>query len=439
MKPHYFSFVYKGHFMAVSAVKTKRSQRTPAKIKRVKASKQHSFKWEGANKKGQRLNGKMTSESSAIVKAQLRKQGITPLKINKIAQPFLGSGKGKPVEPSDVAMFSRQIATMMKAGVPLVQSFEIIGQGNEKASVQNLLLGIKANIESGQTMAEALRQHPKYFDDLFCDLVKAGEQSGSLEGMLDRIATYKEKSEALKSKIKKALNYPIAVVLIAVIVTSILLIKVVPQFQSIFEGFGAELPAFTMMVIHLSDFLVESWWMFLIGFIVFIFAYKRLLLQSKNMRDKQDKILLKAPVIGVILHQAAIARYARTLSTTFAAGVPLVEALESAAGASGNALYRDAILKIQEDVTTGMQMNIAMESTGIFPNMVVQMIAIGEESGSIDTMLAKVADIYEQEVEDKVDGLSSLLEPIIMSILGVLVGGLIIAMYLPIFQLGNVV
>ncbi|MGB0496303.1 MAG: type II secretion system F family protein [Kangiellaceae bacterium] len=423
--------------MAVQAIQTKKPTRKSTKA--AKAPKQHQFKWEGADKKGQKIKGEMTAETSAVIKAQLRKQGISPIKVNKVAQPLFGSGKGKPVEVADVAIFSRQIATMMKAGVPLVQSFDIIGRGNEKASVQELLLSVKADIESGQTMADSLRKHPKHFDDLFCDLVDAGEQSGSLEGMLDRIATYKEKSEALKSKIKKALNYPIAVVVIAVIVTGILLVKVVPQFEEIFTSFGSELPAFTQFVVGISDFMVEYWWMFLFGGIAFVLTYKTMLSKSKPMRDRQDKILLKAPVIGEILHKAAIARFTRTLSTTFAAGVPLVEALDSAAGASGNALYRDAIYNIRNDVTTGMQMNMAMQSTGIFPNMVVQMIAIGEESGSIDGMLSKVADIYEQQVDDMVDGLSALLEPIIMAVLGVLVGGLIIAMYLPIFQMGQVV
>ncbi len=424
--------------MAVQAI-NKANKTSRKRTKSAKAPKQFNFKWEGADKKGQKLKGEMTAETPAVIKAQLRKQGISPLKVNKVAPPLFGGGKGKPIVAADVAMFSRQIATMMKAGVPLVQSFDIIGRGHEKPAVQDLLLSVKADIESGQTMADSLRKHPKHFDDLFCDLVDAGEQSGSLEGMLDRIATYKEKTEALKSKIKKALNYPIAVVLIAVVVTSILLVKVVPQFQEIFQSFGAELPAFTLFVIAISDFMVAYWWVFLFGIIGFVIVYGKMLGSSKSMRDRQDKVLLKAPVVGEILHKAAIARYTRTLSTTFAAGVPLVEALESAAGASGNALYRDAILQIRNDVTTGMQMNMAMQSTGVFPNMVVQMIAIGEESGSIDAMLSKVADIYEQQVDDAVDGLSALLEPLIMSVLGVLVGGLIIAMYLPIFQLGSVV
>ncbi|MCW8877233.1 MAG: type II secretion system F family protein [Kangiellaceae bacterium] len=424
--------------MAVEAIK--KEQRPGRKrAKAAKAPKQFSYGWEGADKKGQKVKGEMLAETPAIVKAQLRKQGISPIKVQKKAQPLFGGGKGKPIEPKDVAIFSRQIATMMKAGVPLVQSFDIIGRGNEKASVQDLLLGVKADVEAGNTMSESLRKHPKHFDDLFCDLVEAGEQSGALEGMLDRIATYKEKTEALKSKIKKALTYPIAVVAVAVIVTSILLVKVVPQFQEIFQGFGADLPAFTLFVIGISEFMQEYWWIMLFAIVGFVIFYKRIHQSSKDVRDRQDKALLKFPVIGEILHKAAVAKFARTLSTTFAAGVPLVDALDSAAGASGNALYRDAILKIRDDVTTGMQMNLAMQSTGVFPNMVTQMVAIGEESGSIDSMLTKIADIYEQEVDDAVDGLSALLEPMIMSVLGVLVGGLIIAMYLPIFQMGAVV
>lgn len=424
--------------MAVQAIKKDRKA-AQKRTKAAKPPKLNNYKWQGADRKGQKITGEMTAETSAIIKAQLRKQGISPLKVNKVAAPLFGGGKGKPVEPADVSMFSRQIATMMKAGVPLVQSFDIIATGNEKKSVQDLLLSVKADIESGLTMADSLRKHPKEFDDLFCDLVDAGEQSGSLEGMLDRIATYKEKTEALKSKIKKAMNYPIAVVVIAIIVTSILLVKVVPQFATVFSGFGADLPAFTLMVVSMSDFMIAYWWMFLFGITGFVITYKKMLEKSKTMRDRQDKALLKAPVIGMILHKSAIARFTRTLATTFAAGVPLVDALDSASGASGNALYRDAIIRVKNDVTTGMQMNMAMQSTGVFPNMVVQMVAIGEESGSIETMLSKVADIYEGQVDDAVDGLSSLIEPIIMSILGVLIGGLVIAMYLPIFQMGQVV
>lgn len=422
--------------MAVQALKKSNKTR---KRKPVKAVKQSNYKWQGSDKQGQKVSGKMLAENPATVKANLRKQGISPGKVTKEAQPLFGGGKGKSVDGKDIAVFSRQIATMMKSGVPLVQSFEIIGQGHEKKQAQDLLLGVKADIESGNTMADSLRKQPKYFDDLFCDLVEAGEQSGSLENMLSRIATYKEKTEALKSKIKKAMFYPIAVVVVALVVTAILLVKVVPQFQDIFQSFGADLPAFTLFVIRLSEFMQARWWLFLVTLIAVGVGYAKAHRGSKNLRDKQDRALLKFPIVGTLLHKAAVAKFARTLSTTFAAGVPLVEALESAAGASGNALYRDAILKIRDDVTTGMQMNLAMHSTGIFPSMVVQMVAIGEESGSIDTMLSKIADIYEGEVDDAVDGLSSLIEPIIMAVLGVLIGGLIIAMYLPIFQLGQVV
>ncbi|MDH5434161.1 MAG: type II secretion system F family protein [Gammaproteobacteria bacterium] len=422
--------------MAVEQVKTER--RGAASKKAAKPAKVNTYVWEGTDKKGKKTSGEVNGSNPADIKAQLRKQGITPTKVTKKAKSLFGGGS-KPIEPKDIAMFSRQIATMMKAGVPLVQSFEIIGNGNEKESVQKLLLGIKNDIESGNTMADSLRKYPKYFDDLFCDLVDAGEQAGALEDMLDRIATYKEKTEALKSKIKKALSYPISVVVVAVVVTSILLVKVVPQFKEIFEGFGADLPAFTLFVIGISEFMQANWYIFLFAVIGAVMVYKKILSASQEARDRQDKALLKFPVIGEILHKAAVARFSRTLATTFAAGVPLVEALNSAAGASGNALYRDAILKIRNDVTTGMQMNLSMQSTGVFPNMVVQMIGIGEESGAIDAMLSKVADIYEQEVDDAVDGLSALIEPLIMSVLGVVVGGLIVAMYLPIFQMGQAV
>ncbi|MCO7223977.1 type II secretion system F family protein [Pleionea sp. CnH1-48] len=402
------------------------------------AAKVSTFAYNGVDKKGKKVSGEIIADSPTIAKAQLRKQGIIPQKIQKKSKSLLGSSK-KPIKPVDIAIMSRQLATMMKAGVPLVQSFDIIGKGHENPSMQDLVLAIKADIESGTSMGEALRRNPKYFDDLYCDLVLAGEQSGALENMLDRIATYKEKTEALKSKIKKALFYPVAVVVVAIIVTAILLIFVVPQFQEVFAGFGAELPAFTVMVINLSEFMQEYWWLMLAAIIAFGFAYKTAHQKSEEVRNAQDRTILKLPVVGDILHKAAIARFARTLSTTFAAGVPLVEALDSAAGASGNYIYRTAILNIRDEVTTGTQMHLAMSNTGVFPNMVNQMVAIGEESGSIDAMLGKIADIYEQEVDDAVDGLSSLLEPLIMAVLGVLVGGLIIAMYLPIFQLGAVV
>ncbi len=422
--------------MAVAAKKASSDAKQKSKAK--KAPKISTFTYSGVDKKGNKVSGEISADSSAIAKAQLRKQGVIPRKLSKKAQPLFGANK-KPIKPVDIAVVSRQLATMMKAGVPLVQSFDIIGKGHDNPAVQDLILAIKADIESGSSMGESLRKHPKYFDDLFCDLVVAGEQSGALESMLDRIATYKEKTEALKSKIKKALFYPIAVVVVALVVTSILLIFVVPQFQDIFEGFGAELPAFTMMVIGISEWM-QAYWYVAIGIIAAtIFGLRIAGEKSEAFRNNRDKLILKLPVVGDILNKAAIARFARTLSTTFAAGVPLVEALESAAGASGNYVYRSGLLKIRDEVTTGIQLNVSMVNSGLFPNMVNQMVAIGEESGAVDQMLTKIADIYEQEVDDAVDGLSSLLEPLIMGVLGVLVGGLIIAMYLPIFQLGAVV
>ena len=396
------------------------------------------FQWIGVSARGKKLEGEMSGASIALVKAQLRKQGITPSKVKRKAKPLFGVRMQK-ITPKDIALVTRQIATMLTAGVPLIQSIEMIGTGSTNKSVSKLMATIGDEVKAGGTLSNALRKHPRYFDDLYCDLVASGEQSGSLDKIFDRVALYKEKSEALKSKIKKAMFYPIAVLVVALIVTSILLIFVVPQFQDIFAGFGAELPAFTLMVIGISEFMQEYWWMMLIAIVGFGWLYKEALLKNKKLRDTNDRAILKLPVIGMILNKAAVARYARTLSTTFAAGVPLVDALDSAAGASGNAVYRYAILDIKAEVSSGNQMNWAMRNSKIFPDMVVQMVAIGEESGSLDSMLAKVAAIYEQEVDDAVDGLSSLLEPLIMAVLGVLVGGLIIAMYLPIFQLGSVI
>ncbi|MBB1336019.1 MULTISPECIES: type II secretion system F family protein [unclassified Pseudoalteromonas] len=397
-----------------------------------------TFVWVGVSSRGKRLEGESTGASIALVKAQLRKQGITPSKVKRKAKPLFGVRMQK-ITPKDIALVTRQIATMLMAGVPLIQSIEMIGTGATNKSVTKLMETVGDEVKAGGALSDALRKHPRYFDDLYCDLVASGEQSGALDKIFDRVALYKEKSEALKSKIKKAMFYPIAVLVVALIVTSILLIFVVPQFQDIFAGFGAELPAFTLMVIGISEFMQEYWWMMLIALVGFGWAYKEALLKSKKLRDANDRAILKLPVIGMILNKAAVARYARTLSTTFAAGVPLVDALDSAAGASGNAVYRYAILDIKAEVSSGNQMNWAMRNSKIFPDMVIQMVAIGEESGSLDGMLAKVATIYEQEVDDAVDGLSSLLEPLIMAVLGVLVGGLIIAMYLPIFQLGSVI
>lgn len=398
-----------------------------------------TFLWVGVSARGKKMEGELSGSSIALVKAQLRKQGITPSKVKRKPKPLFGIKSVQKVTPKDIALITRQIATMLMAGVPLIQSIEMIGSGAQNKSVAKLMESIGDDVKAGMPLSQSLRKHPRYFDDLYCDLVASGEQSGALDKIFDRVALYKEKAEALKSKIKKAMFYPIAVLVVALIVTSILLIFVVPQFQDIFNGFGAELPAFTLMVIGISEFMQEYWWMMLIAIIVVGYAYKEALLKSKKLRDANDRAILKLPVIGMILNKAAVARYARTLSTTFAAGVPLVDALDSAAGASGNAVYRYAILEIKAEVSSGNLMNWAMKNSNIFPDMVVQMVAIGEESGSLDGMLAKVATIYEQEVDDAVDGLSSLLEPLIMAVLGVLVGGLIVAMYLPIFQLGSVV
>ena len=398
-----------------------------------------TFQWVGVNARGKKLEGELTGNSISLIKAQLRKQGITPSKVKRKPKPLFGIQSVQKISPKDIALITRQIATMLMAGVPLIQSIEMIGSGAKNKSVARLLEEIGDEVKAGVPLSQALRRHPRYFDDLYCDLVASGEQSGALDKIFDRVALYKEKAEALKSKIKKAMFYPIAVLVVALIVTSILLIFVVPQFQDIFSGFGAELPAFTLMVIGISEFMQEYWWIMLIAVIAFGYAYKEALLKSKKLRDANDRAILKLPVIGMILNKAAVARYARTLSTTFAAGVPLVDALDSAAGASGNAVYRYAILEIKAEVSSGNLMNWAMRNSKIFPDMVIQMVAIGEESGSLDGMLAKVATIYEQEVDDAVDGLSSLLEPLIMAVLGVLVGGLIVAMYLPIFQLGSVI
>ncbi|GAP74173.1 type II secretion system F family protein [Pseudoalteromonas sp. CnMc7-15] len=406
--------------------------------KQQQANQLDTFQWVGVSTRGKKLEGELTGTSIALVKAQLRKQGITPSKVKRKPKPLLGLSGERRITPKDIAMFTRQLATMLLAGVSLVQAIDMIAEGSENKSVKNLLRNIGEEVKAGQPLSDALKKHPKYFDDLYCDLVASGEQSGALDRIFDRVALYKEKAEALKSKIKKAMFYPVAVMVVAVIVTSILLIFVVPQFESIFAGFGAELPAFTQFVIDISEFLQKYWWVGLLIIIGGGYAFKQAHQKNKNLRDNVDKLILKLPIIGMILNKAAVARYARTLSTTFAAGVPLVDALDSAAGASGNAVYRDAILDIKAEVSSGNPMNWAMRNSNIFPDMVIQMVAIGEESGALDDMLAKVATIYEQEVDDAVDGLSSLLEPLIMVVLGTLIGGLIVAMYLPIFQLGSV-
>jgi len=399
----------------------------------IASAQQFPYVWEGTDKKGKRIKGKMLAVSEAAVKADLRRQGVLAKKVRKEIQLFKS---GKKITSEDIALFARQLATMLQAGIPMVQCFDIIGNGHDKPSMQKLVLAVKADVEAGTSLHEALGKHPLYFDDLFVNLVEAGEHAGALETLLDKIATYKEKTEALKKKIKKALFYPAAVLAVAVIVSVILLVFVIPQFESLFKGFGADLPAFTQMVINLSRFVQDQGWWMLIVFGAGVYAFLYFKKRSRKMRQFLDRMMLKAPVIGPIMVKAAIARYSRTLSTMFAAGVPLVEALTSVAGATGNIVYEDATLRIRDEVSTGQRLQRSMESTGLFPNMVIQMIAVGEESGSLDQMAAKVADFYEADVDAAVDAMSSLLEPLIMAILGVLVGGLVIAMYLPIFKLG---
>ena len=396
------------------------------------------FVWEGMNKQGKRTKGETAGSTIALVKADLRRQGITPLKVKKKPKPLFGA-RNQKITASDISVFSRQLATMMSAGVPLVQAFEIVGKGHENPSMQDLIMDVKATVEGGSSLAESLAKHPLYFDGLYCSLVHAGEQAGILENLLDKIATYKEKVEAIKGKIKKALFYPIAIMGVAFIITAILLIFVIPQFESMFTSFGGDLPAMTKFVVGLSHAFQEYWWAIFGGLGGAIYALGQVKRRSKAFNVLMDRAILKLPVIGDIIMKATIARFARTLSTMFAAGMPLVEALETVAKAAGNAVYTDAIMGMKDEVATGQMINVCMKETGLFPNMVVQMLSIGEETGSVDSMLAKVADFYEEEVDNMVDGLSSLLEPIIMAVLGVIIGGLVIAMYLPIFKMGQVV
>jgi type IV pilus assembly protein PilC len=400
------------------------------------AAKQFPFSWEAKDIRGTRIRGKTMAVNEAAVRATLRRQGLVPTRIRKKSTLFQTKQK---ITTEDIAIFSRQLATMMAAGIPLVQAFDIVGSGHENQSMQKLIMTIKTDIEGGATLAESLAKHPVYFDELFVNLVAAGEQSGALETLLDKIATYKEKTEAIKKKIKKALTYPAAVVSVAIIVTAILLIYVIPTFESLFSSFGADLPAFTRAVVDLSVFVRTKGWLLLVLFVGAVAALIFFKKRSKKFAHFLDRMLLRIPLIGEIMRKAAIARYARTLSTMFSAGVPLVEALESVAGATGNIVYQEGVLDIREEVSTGQRLARSMEMTELFPNMVVQMVAVGEESGSLDEMAAKVADFYEAEVDAAVDNLSSLLEPAIMAILGVLVGGLVVAMYLPIFKLGAVI
>lgn len=400
-----------------------------------KKEEQIDFIWEGVDKQGKKTKGEISAKSETVARADLRRVGVRVVKIKPKPKPLFSPRK-KSITSGDIAVFARQLATMLEAGVPLVQSFDIIGKGHENASMAEMLMSIKGDIEGGDSLAQALRRKSLYFDDLFCNLVEAGEQAGVLETLLDKIATYKEKTESIKKKIKKALTYPIAVLVVAFIVTAILLIFVVPVFEDLFQSFGADLPSFTKFVIGLSEWAQEWWWTVFggIGIAGYVFVYFRK--RSRAFNHFLDRTLLRIPVVGMILDKSAVARFARTLATMSAAGVPLVDALESVAGATGNIIYHDAVMKMREDVSTGQQLQFSMTQADLFPHMVIQMVAIGEESGSIDAMLDKVADFYEEEVDNLVDNLSSLMEPLIMVILGILVGGLIVAMYLPIFKLG---
>jgi type IV pilus assembly protein PilC len=401
-------------------------------------TKTYTYQWKGTDKQGRATSGEMIGHNQSMIKAHLRKQGIHA-KTVKRKQKSLFSDRKKPIKPQDVAIFTRQLATMMKAGVPLVQSFDIVAEGLDNPSMRDVVLAIKNEVASGTSFAQALTKHPKQFDDLFCNLVASGEQSGTLETMLDRVATYKEKTEALKAKIKKAMTYPAAVLVIATVVTGILLVKVIPSFAESFAGFGAELPAFTLFVVGLSDLMVEWWFVVLLGMVATIFAFTEANKRSEAVALMTDKAMLKMPIIGDIVFNSIIARFARTLATTFSAGVPLVDALETVAGTAGNRVYAAAILDIRSEVTSGTQLNHAIRNAQIFPNMLLQMVAIGEESGALDDMLEKVAVYYEDAVDNMVDGLTAMLEPLIMGFLGVVIGGLMIAMYLPIFMMGSIV
>ena len=404
-----------------------------------KAEMMPTFAYDGVDRKGAKIKGELPAKNMALAKVMLRKQGVTIKNIREKRKNILAGLSKKKVTTLDITIFTRQLATMMKAGVPLVQSFEIVAEGLDNPSMREVVLGIKGEVEGGNTFAGALKKYPQYFDRLFCSLVESGEQSGALETMLDRVAIYKEKSELLKQKIKKAMKYPIAVIAVAVIVTIILMVKVVPVFESVFSSFGADLPAFTKLVVNMSEWMQKYWFILIIGIAVVIFSFLEAKKRSKKFRDFLDKAALKAPIFGDLVYKAIIARYSRTLATTFAAGVPLIDALESTAGATNNVVYETAVMKIRDDVATGQQLQFAMRVTDKFPSMAIQMVAIGEESGALDAMLDKVATHYENEVDNAVDGLTSMMEPLIMAVLGVLVGGLVIAMYLPIFQMGSVV
>jgi len=404
--------------------------------KAAAAKKDTMFVWEGKDKKGEKRKGELVGASEAVVKAALRKQGIIPSKVRKKPKPLLGGG-GKPIETSDIALFARQMSTMMTSGVPLLQSFDLVAGGHEKPKFQALIMSIKADVEAGGTMAEALRKHPQYFDSLFCNLVEAGEQAGILESLLTKLATYKEKSESIKKKIKGALSYPISIIVVALIVSAILLIYVVPVFADMFSSFGGDLPAMTAFVVKLSDFMVANWAPVFGSIAAVVIVFKTAKKRSVAFRHFLERLSLKLPLFGELLTKSAIARFTRTLATMFAAGTPLVEAMDSVAGATGNIVYYEATMKIKSEVETGIPLAESMRNSGVFPNMCVQMTQIGEESGDIDKMLNKVADYYEEEVDNLVEALSSMMEPMIMAFLGVVVGGLVLAMYMPIFKMGE--
>ena len=405
-----------------------------AAAKQAKDVKVFTYTWEGKDKSGKQVKGEMRASGENIVNATLRRQGIQNAKVKKASK-----GGGKKITDMDITFFTRQLATMMKAGVPLLQAFEIVAKGHSNPSVTRLLLEIKTEVETGSSLAQSFRKYPLYFDNLFCNLVAAGEQAGILDTLLDRLAIYKEKMLAIRGKIKKALFYPVSILVVAFIVTAVIMIFVIPQFKELFSGFGANLPAPTLVVMQISEIFTAYWWLIFGSIFGAGWLFANSLRRSEKMQFMMDRLTLKLPVVGELVRKATIARWTRTLSTMFAAGVPLVEALDSVAGASGNRVYMMATKKIQAEVSTGSSLTVSMQNSGVFPNMVLQMCAIGEESGALDGMLSKVADFFEREVDDAVDALSSLMEPLIMAVLGVIIGGLVIAMYLPIFKMGQVV
>lgn len=407
---------------------------TPAtKSNKPPQIKEHLYSWEGKDRQGKSVKGETRAGGEAIVSATLRRQGVMVTKIKK--KNYSG---GKKITDKDITLFTRQLATMMKAGVPLLQSFDIVGKGHANPAVSKLLSDIRGDIETGTSLNQAFRKYPLYFDPLFCNLVGAGEQAGILEDLLTRLAIYKEKTLAIKAKIKSALTYPIAILTIAFVVTAVIMIWVVPAFKEVFSSFGAELPGPTLIVMGISDFMVANWYIVFGSIFGVIYFFIQSWKRSLEMQRYMDRLLLQAPIFGAVIRKATIARWTRTLATMFSAGVPLVEALDSVGGAAGNAVYLDATIKIQTEVTTGTSLTVAMQNSGVFPSMVTQMVAIGEESGALDGMLGKVADFYEEEVDEAVANLSALMEPMIMAILGVIIGGLVVAMYLPIFKLGSV-